>query len=41
MRAILIDWMSLFCFENRLKRDTLHKAIYYVDRFLLLTHDVG
>ena len=34
MRAILIDWMIEVCQEFRLKRETLHYAVNFVDRYL-------
>ena len=34
MRAILIDWITEVCSEYSFKRDTLHIAINFLDRFL-------
>jgi cyclin E len=34
MRAILVDWMGEVCDEFKLRRETLHLAVNYVDRFL-------
>ena len=40
MRAILIDWMVEVCADFHLKRDTLHIAINYLDRYLSLVPNV-
>lgn len=34
MRAILVDWMTQVCSDHLFKRETLHYAINYLDRFL-------
>lgn len=34
MRAILVDWMNEVCSAFRLKRETFHYAIHYLDRYL-------
>ena len=34
MRAILIDWMIEVCTDFHLKRDTLHLAVNFLDRYL-------
>lgn len=39
MRAIMVDWMMEVCQEFLLKRETLHLAVSYVDRFLSRTRD--
>jgi hypothetical protein len=34
MRTILLDWMMEVCSEFTLKRETFHKSVYYVDKFI-------
>ncbi len=36
MRLILLDWMMEVCTEFRMKRETFHYAVNYVDRYLSL-----
>ena len=40
MRAVLFDWMMLFCAENNLKRETYNKAAFYVDSYLSRTQNI-
>ena len=40
MRAILLDWMNVFCAENNLKRDTFNKSIYFVDKYMETTSNI-
>ena len=39
-RAILIDWMIEICEDLAFKRDTLHYAVNYLDRFLSRTEKI-
>ncbi len=41
MRAILMDWMMEVCAEFKLKRETFHYALNYVDRYLSKTKNVA
>ena len=41
MRLILCDWMMEVCTEYRLKRETFHYAVNYVDRYLSLVKSVN
>eukprot|EP01017_Pseudomicrothorax_dubius_P042492 TRINITY_DN6942_c0_g1_i1.p1 TRINITY_DN6942_c0_g1~~TRINITY_DN6942_c0_g1_i1.p1 ORF type:complete len:368 (+),score=51.42 TRINITY_DN6942_c0_g1_i1:938-2041(+) len=40
MRAILFDWMIEICMELEMKRETLHFAANFVDRYLSQVHDI-
>ena len=40
MRSLLLDWIVEICSEFYLKRETCHKAISYVDRFLSVSAPV-
>lgn len=40
MRMILVDWMMEVCMEYKLKRETFHYAVNYVDRYLSLTRNI-
>lgn len=39
-RAILVDWMMEICEDLAFKRDTLHFAVNYLDRFLSKTENI-
>lgn len=33
-RAVLVQWMSEFCFDHHLHRETFHLAVNILDRFM-------
>ena len=39
-RAILVDWIMEICEDLAFKRDTLHYAVNYLDRFLSKTENI-
>ncbi len=39
MRTMLLDWISEVCEEFRQKRETLHLATFYIDKFLSKTQN--
>ena len=39
-RAILVDWLIEICEDLGFKRDTLHFAVNYLDRFLSKTENI-
>lgn len=41
MRLILLDWMMEVCSEFKLKRETFHYSVNYVDRYLSCTPRVA
>jgi hypothetical protein len=34
MRTMLLDWMLLICQDYKLKRETFHISVNYLDRYL-------